>query len=58
MSRSPVCSGANAVKALEKAGWIKDRESGNPVSLKKAGDVFDSPHSQRTGAGNVEKADS
>jgi predicted RNA binding protein YcfA (HicA-like mRNA interferase family) len=38
MSRLPVCSGANAVKAFEQAGWIKDRQSGSHISLKKAGE--------------------
>jgi predicted RNA binding protein YcfA (HicA-like mRNA interferase family) len=38
MSRLPVCSGASAVRAFEKAGWIKDRQSGSHVSLKKAGE--------------------
>jgi predicted RNA binding protein YcfA (HicA-like mRNA interferase family) len=36
MSRLPVCSGAEAVKAFEKAGWTKDRQSGSHISLKKA----------------------
>jgi predicted RNA binding protein YcfA (HicA-like mRNA interferase family) len=38
MSRLPVCSGARAVRAFGKAGWIKDRQSGSHVSLKKAGE--------------------
>jgi predicted RNA binding protein YcfA (HicA-like mRNA interferase family) len=38
MSRLPVCSGAGAVRAFEKAGWIKDRQSGSHVSLKKSGE--------------------
>jgi predicted RNA binding protein YcfA (HicA-like mRNA interferase family) len=38
MSRLPVCSGAEAVKAFEKAGWTKDRQSGSHISLKKAGE--------------------
>jgi len=38
MSRPAVCSGGGAVKAFEKAGWIKARQGGSHISLKKAGE--------------------
>jgi predicted RNA binding protein YcfA (HicA-like mRNA interferase family) len=38
MSRLPVCSGGDAVKVFHKAGWIRARQSGSHISLKKAGE--------------------
>ena len=35
MAKLPVCSGADAVKAFEKAGWKQDRQKGSHVSLTK-----------------------
>ena len=33
MAKLPVCSGAEAVKAFEKAGWKQSRQKGSHVSL-------------------------
>ncbi len=33
MAKLPVCSGLEAVKAFEKAGWIRSRQKGSHVSL-------------------------
>jgi predicted RNA binding protein YcfA (HicA-like mRNA interferase family) len=33
MANLPVCSGADAVKAFEKAGWKRSRQKGSHVSL-------------------------
>ena len=33
MAKLPVCSGAEAIKAFEKAGWKQDRQKGSHVSL-------------------------
>ncbi len=33
----PVCSGAAAVRAFIKAGWVVDRQRGSHVMLKKDG---------------------
>jgi len=35
MPRLPVLSGAEAVKAFERAGWHRDRQRGSPVVLLK-----------------------
>ncbi|MBC7336357.1 MAG: type II toxin-antitoxin system HicA family toxin, partial [Clostridia bacterium] len=37
MARLPVCSGRDAIKALERAGWTVDRQKGSHVSLVKEG---------------------
>jgi predicted RNA binding protein YcfA (HicA-like mRNA interferase family) len=37
MGRLPVCSGAEAVRAFESAGWIKVRQKGSHASLAKKG---------------------
>ncbi len=37
MPKLPVCSGNEAIRAFEKAGWIKDRQKGSHVSLIKKG---------------------
>lgn len=33
MAKLPACSGAEAVRAFEKAGWRKSRQKGSHVSL-------------------------
>jgi predicted RNA binding protein YcfA (HicA-like mRNA interferase family) len=35
----PVCSGAEAVRAFKKDGWVIDRQKGSHVILKKTGAV-------------------
>lgn len=37
MPRLPVCSGEEAIRAFEKAGWQVDRRRGSHVSLFKEG---------------------
>ena len=37
MERLPICSGAQAVKAFESAGWKTARQRGSHVSLTKQG---------------------
>jgi len=39
MTRLPVVSGAQAVKAFERAGWHVDRQRGSHVILLKAGHI-------------------
>lgn len=33
MTKLPVCSGEDAIRALKKAGWIQDRQRGSHVTL-------------------------
>jgi len=40
MSRLPVCSGAKAIRAFERAGWNRDRQKGDHVILFKPGAVI------------------
>jgi predicted RNA binding protein YcfA (HicA-like mRNA interferase family) len=35
MARLPVCSGAEAIRAFERAGWIRVRQRGSHASLHK-----------------------
>ena len=39
MPKLPVISGAEAVKALERAGWRQDRQRGSHVVMLKSGDI-------------------
>lgn len=39
MPRLPVISGADAVKAFEKAGWVIARQRGSHVIMLKAGQI-------------------
>ena len=39
MTKLPVVSGAEAVRALERAGWRVDRQKGSHVVLLKAGHI-------------------
>jgi len=39
MARLPVLSGAEAVKAFERAGWRQDRQRGSHVVLVKPGQI-------------------
>ncbi|MGE0455586.1 MAG: type II toxin-antitoxin system HicA family toxin [Vicinamibacteria bacterium] len=39
MTRLPVVSGAQAVKAFERAGWRVDRQRGSHVVMLKAGHI-------------------
>jgi predicted RNA binding protein YcfA (HicA-like mRNA interferase family) len=39
VSRLPVISGADAVKAFERAGWLVDRRRGSHVILLKKGEI-------------------
>ena len=36
MAKLPVCSGAEAVKAFENAGWVQSRIKGSHLSLTKS----------------------
>lgn len=36
MTRLPVCSGADAAAAFQRAGWRRDRQRGSHVTLTKA----------------------
>ena len=35
MSKLPVCSGADAIGAFERAGWTRERQRGSHVTLTK-----------------------
>jgi len=39
MSKLPVCSGTDAVRAFERAGWAKARQKGSHTTLVKSGTV-------------------
>ena len=39
MSKLPVCSGNDAVRAFERAGWAKARQRGSHTTLVKSGTV-------------------
>jgi predicted RNA binding protein YcfA (HicA-like mRNA interferase family) len=39
MSKLPVCSGTDAIRAFERAGWMKVRQNGSHATLTKAGSV-------------------
>jgi predicted RNA binding protein YcfA (HicA-like mRNA interferase family) len=39
MPKLPVISGAEAVKALERAGWRQDRQRGSHVVMLKSGNI-------------------
>ena len=39
MPKLPVISGAEAVKALERAGWRQDRQRGSHVVMLKSGSI-------------------
>jgi predicted RNA binding protein YcfA (HicA-like mRNA interferase family) len=39
MSKRPVCSGTDAVRAFERAGWTKARQKGSHQTLIRAGSV-------------------
>jgi predicted RNA binding protein YcfA (HicA-like mRNA interferase family) len=39
MSKLPVCSGTDAVRAFERAGWAKARQKGSHATLVKSGTV-------------------
>ena len=39
MTRLPVCSGAEAIRAFARAGWIEDRRRGSHVTLIKPGTI-------------------
>jgi predicted RNA binding protein YcfA (HicA-like mRNA interferase family) len=39
MAKLPVCSGANAVRAFERAGWSRASQKGSHVTLVKSGAV-------------------
>ena len=49
----PVCSGAAAVRAFIKAGWVVDRQRGSHVMLKKDGSnvVLSIPQHRQLGKG-------
>ena len=49
----PVCSGREAIRAFERAGWIQDRQSGSHVSLIQPGNpvVLTVPLHRELGAG-------
>jgi predicted RNA binding protein YcfA (HicA-like mRNA interferase family) len=37
VTRLPVCSGAEAIRAFERAGWIQDRQKGSHITLTQPG---------------------
>ncbi len=37
MGQLPVCSGADAIRAFERAGWVRVRQRGSHVTLHKRG---------------------
>ena len=37
MAELPVCSGADAIRAFERAGWLLDRQKGSHATLIKSG---------------------
>lgn len=37
MSRLPVCSGTEVIRAFERAGWSRERQRGSHVTLTKQG---------------------
>ncbi|MGH7834493.1 MAG: type II toxin-antitoxin system HicA family toxin [Candidatus Binatia bacterium] len=37
MAKLPVCSGEEAIKVFERAGWIRSRQKGSHLSLTKPG---------------------
>ena len=39
MTKLPVCSGEDAIRAFKKAGWVQDRQRGSHVTLLKRGMV-------------------
>jgi len=39
MSKLPVCSGTDAVRAFERAGWAKARQKGSHTTLVKSGTI-------------------
>lgn len=43
MARLPVCSGRDAIRAFERAGWAVDCQKGSHVSLVKEGVPGSSP---------------
>ncbi len=49
----PVCSGAAAVRAFIKAGWVVDRQRGSHLMLKKVGSsvVLSVPQHRQLGKG-------
>ena len=55
MGRLPVVSGAEAVKAFEKAGWAVDRQRGSHVILVKEGHpaTLSVPMHKEVGEGNA-----
>jgi predicted RNA binding protein YcfA (HicA-like mRNA interferase family) len=39
VTRLPVCSGEEAIRGFERAGWTKDRRRGSHVTLTKPGSI-------------------
>jgi predicted RNA binding protein YcfA (HicA-like mRNA interferase family) len=39
MAKLPVCSGVDAIRALERAGWSRTRQKGSHATLIKSGAV-------------------
>jgi predicted RNA binding protein YcfA (HicA-like mRNA interferase family) len=39
MASLPVCSGADAIKAFERSGWLRASQKGSHVTLTKSGAV-------------------
>ena len=39
MSKLPVCSGTDAIRAFERAGWARARQKGSHATLIRAGSV-------------------
>jgi predicted RNA binding protein YcfA (HicA-like mRNA interferase family) len=37
VTKLPVCSGEETIRALERAGWIRDRQKGSHVTLTRSG---------------------
>ncbi|MGH7184159.1 MAG: type II toxin-antitoxin system HicA family toxin [Nitrospiraceae bacterium] len=37
MTKLPICSGEEAIRAFQRAGWVQDRQHGSHVTLTKSG---------------------
>jgi len=55
MSQLPVCSGWAAIRAFQKAGWIRDRQKGSHVTMVRPGSsvVLTTPLHGQLGPGLV-----
>jgi predicted RNA binding protein YcfA (HicA-like mRNA interferase family) len=56
VTRLPVCSGDEAIRAFQRAGWMRDRQRGSHVTLVKPGSpvVLTVPLHRELGRGSFE----